>query len=226
MILIQQDGAPPGAEMLARAPEALTVAVDAGAPDAAATARAWRDAGHEIVLVPSLPTGATPQDVEQALQSNLSTVPSAVAVLAGGDTGFQADRDATQQVVDALSATGHGLVTVPRGLNRAQRIAEDEGVPSAVVFREMTGDSAAMTLNRAAFQARQGGDVILMGPADADTLQAVADWAAGAEAGGVAFAPLSAVLAPEAETDTAPDRPGAFGTGGGGALNRGSAFGN
>ena len=106
------------------------------------------------------------------------------------------------QVVAAAGASGHGLVTFPRGLNTAQQIAERDGVPSALVFRDLDGDGqdgAAIrrTLDQAAFRARQGGEVILVGRAQPETITALTEWALGNRAASVTLAPVSAVIAPQ-----------------------------
>ena len=56
------EGAPPAAIVLSAHTQ----------PDAA-----YRAAGREVVMIPSLPERARPQDVEQAMQANLRAVPEA-----------------------------------------------------------------------------------------------------------------------------------------------------
>jgi uncharacterized protein len=102
----------------------VSFAVDAGLVEAGTIADAYRAAGREILIVPTLPPGAAATDVEVALQVNLDVIPEAVALMDLPEGGFQAEREAVAQVVSAASATGHGLVTFPRGLNMAQQMAE------------------------------------------------------------------------------------------------------
>jgi polysaccharide deacetylase 2 family uncharacterized protein YibQ len=192
---------PPGtdAAMLAAFPVPASFAIDALAPEAADTARTLRAAGRELLLIPALPEGATPADVEVALQANVAAVPEAVAFIDGPDASFQSDRTAVAQVVAAAGASGHGLVTFPRGLNTAQQIARRDGVPAALVFRDFdaegqSSDEIRRILDQAAFRARQEGAVILVGRASPGTLAALTEWALGSRAASVALAPVSAAL--------------------------------
>ena len=191
-------GALSGAE-LEGLPSYVAFAVEAGAPDAAATADAYRGAGHEVVMIPSLPEGAAPQDVEQALRVNFETVPEAVAVMDVSGSSFQSDRAAVQQVVDVVTATGHGLITFPRGLNTAHQRAERAGVPTGLIFRKLdagdeTTEQIRRTLDRAAFRARQDEAVILVGTTKMSTLAAIVEWSLGNRAASVTIAPVSAAL--------------------------------
>jgi polysaccharide deacetylase 2 family uncharacterized protein YibQ len=187
------------AATLAAFPVPASYALDAIDPDAANVARTLRAAGRELLLIPALPEGATPADVEVALQANLAVVPEAVAFIDGPDASFQSDRTAVAQVVAAAGASGHGLVTFPRGLNTAQQIARRDGVPAALVFRDFDAegqdaDEIRRILDQAAFRARQEGAVILVGRASPGTLAALAEWALGNRAASVALAPVSAAL--------------------------------
>lgn len=186
-------------EALASLPFPASYAIDALSPEARDTATALRLAGRELLLIPSLPAGATPSDVEVALQANLTTVPEAVAFIDGPGESFQSDRTAVAQVVAAAGATGHGLVTFPRGLNTAQQIARRDGVPASLVFRDIDGEgqdaeTIRRTMDQAAFRARQEGAVILVGRARPETLAALSEWALGNRAASVALAPVSAAI--------------------------------
>ncbi|MEM1235440.1 MAG: divergent polysaccharide deacetylase family protein [Pseudomonadota bacterium] len=182
----------------------LTFAVPASAPGASRAMTAYRDAGHEVVLVADLPTGATPADIEVAMQSFLSAVPEAVAVLDGTFDGFGGDRRAAEQVVEIVAETGHGLLTVSRGLNAAQQIAERRGVPSVSIFRDLDSEGQGNTairrlLDQAAFRAAQDGELVLLARTKAETISALLIWAQQDRAARVNLAPLSAVLVdPEA----------------------------
>lgn len=185
---------------LASLPESLAFGVEAGAPEAAQTAQYYRDAGREVVLIPSLPKGATPQDVEQALRVNFETINQAVAVMDVSGGSFQSDREAVSQVVDVIADSGHGLITFPRGLNTAHQRATRAGVATGLIFRELDGageDGAQIqrTLDRAAFRARQDEAVILVGSTNTTTLAALIEWALGNRAESVTLAPISAALA-------------------------------
>ena len=192
-----------GDAMLDGVPFPVTVAIDAAAPGASEAAARLRAAGRELVLIPSLPEGATPADVEVALQSSLDLLPEAVAVMDGVPQGPAADRNAVAQMVAAAAASGHGLVSFPRGFNTAIQLAERDGVPAALIFREIDAGNAdmgaiRMALDRAAFRARQEGGVVLAGRARPETVAALTEWALGDRAESIALAPVSAVLRGEA----------------------------
>ena len=165
---------------------------------AAGVAAAYREIGREVVMIPSLPAGATPQDVEVALASNLETIPEAVALMDVSGGSFQSDREAVSQVVAVTTSTGHGLITFPRGLNTAHQQAGRAGVPTGLIFRVLDDDGETpeqirRTLDRAAFRARQNDAVILVGHTLPGTLAAIIDWQAELGAG-VMLAPISASL--------------------------------
>ncbi len=199
-IILVQDGP------IAMAPETLEIlpphvafAVDASSPDASALAQTYRAAGREVVMIPNLPAGATPQDIEQALAVNFERIPEAVALMDVSGSSFQSDRAAVAQVVDVVAASGHGLITFPRGLNTAHQQAQRAGVPTGLIFRNLdnsgeTQEQIRRSLDRAAFRARQDEAVILVGTTGATTLSALTEWVLGNRATTVAIAPVSAAL--------------------------------
>lgn len=198
VVLLHEGPEPLSDSDLRRLPPSVGFAVDAGAPNAAGVASEYRRAGREVVLIPSLPTGASPQDVEVALSVNLERIPQAVAVMDVSGSSFQSDREAVAQVVAVIGDTGHGLITFPRGLNTAHQQAERAGLPTGLIFRLLDDDNETdeqirRTLDRAAFRARQNDAVILVGHVRPGTIAAVADWAANA-GGDVTLAPVSAAL--------------------------------
>ncbi len=200
VVLVQADDAPLSQEVLEGLPEHVSFAIDAGGPAAANIARTYRENGREVVMIPSLPQGAQPQDVEQALRVNFETIPEAVAVMDITGSSFQSDRSAVQQVVDVASASGHGIITFPRGLNTAHQQAQKAGVPTGLIFRNLDGSGETQeqirrTMDRAAFRARQNDGVILVGTTDTATLAALVEWALGNRATSVTIAPVSAALA-------------------------------
>lgn len=199
VVLVNQGAALTQAQ-LDELPPFLTFGVEAGAPDAAQVAQQYRDAGREVVMIPSLPQGATPQDVEQALRVNFDTVTEAVAVMDVSGDSFQSDRAAVSQVVDVIADSGHGLITFPRGLNTAHQSATRAGVATGLIFRQLDGDGEdagqiQRTMDRAAFRARQDEAVILVGTTNSTTLIALVEWALGNRAQSVTLAPISAALA-------------------------------
>ena len=199
-VVLVNNGPALAASQLEELPAFLAFGIEAGAPDAARTAQFYRDAGREVVMIPSLPKGATPQDVEQALRVNFETITQAVAVMDVSGGSFQSDRAAVSQVVDVIASSGHGLITFPRGLNTAHQRATRAGVATGLIFRELdgsgeSGDEIQRTLDRAAFRARQDEAVILVGTTDSTTLIALLEWVLGNRAESVTLAPISAALA-------------------------------
>ncbi len=199
VVLVHEGDSALAADALAGVPKVVAIGIDAGQQSAARIAADYRSAGREVVLIPSLPAGATPQDVEVALQVNFETVPEAVAVMDSSGESFQSDRAAVAQIVDVVAATGHGLITFPRGLNTAHQRAERSGVPTGLIFRDIDGEGQSneqirRAMDRAAFRARQDAAVILVGRTRPETLAALTEWSLGNRAASVTMAPVSTAL--------------------------------
>ncbi|MGR3759535.1 divergent polysaccharide deacetylase family protein [Roseobacteraceae bacterium NS-SX3] len=188
-----------GAEALADFPYPLTFAIDPAAPRAREKMEARRAAGFEVLILADLPREAAPQDAETALDVWFRTLPEAVGVLEGVETGFQGNRPLAEQVADAAASTGHGLVMQDSGLNTVQKLALRDGVPAGVVFRDFDGagqDPRAIRrfLDQAAFRAGQEGAVIMLGRLQPGTISALLLWGLQDRAARVALAPVSASL--------------------------------
>lgn len=180
-------------------PFPVSFAIDASAPNADSVSTAYRRAGYEVVAIAPLPDNARPEDVEVAFQSYLTSVSTAVAVMDTRAAVFQSGRPVASQVSEALAATGHGMITYSRGLNSATQVAERDGVPAALVFREFDSDGqdkAAIKrfMDQAAFRAGQLTGVIVVGHDRPETMAALLEWSLGNRASTVALAPVSAVL--------------------------------
>ena len=180
-------------------PYPLTFAVDGSRDDATARMAEYREKGFEVMVMMDLPPGATAPDAEVALSAALDAVPEAVAVMEGNGVGLQQNRDAADQIAEAVNATGLGLVLQSKGLNTVQKLALRSGVPAGLVFRDF--DSAEQTpsvirrfLDQAAFRAGQEGGVIMVGRVRPDTISALLLWGLQDRAQRVALAPVSAVL--------------------------------
>lgn len=194
VILIEDPKAPVSDEALAHMPFPLSFAIDATRDDASEAAARYRDAGYEVLLLTNLPKGASASDVAVAFEAYMNAIPEAVAVL---------DRDATSAevrlIAGILADHGFGLVTPSKGLNSAQKTAQRNGVPAALVFRELDAANEEVPairqyLDRAAFRATQEGSVILLGHTGSETIEALVLWALEGRAASVSIAPVSAVL--------------------------------
>ncbi len=199
IVLVHLGGAALSPEVLEALDPQIAFGVDASDPGAADIARAYRAAGREVVMIPALPAGAAPQDIEQALSVNLERIPEAVALMDVSGSSFQSDRSAVAQVVDVVAASGHGLITFPRGLNTAHQEAQRAGVATGLIFRNLDGGGETQEqirrgLDRAAFRARQDEAVILVATTGSTTLAAITEWALGNRAQTVAIAPVSVAL--------------------------------
>lgn len=198
VVLVHEGDGLTGATDLSDLPVPVSFAVSATASDAGDAARLYRAGGHEVALIPALPRAGRAQDVEVALADSLRIVPDAVALMDPTGQAFQNSRVGLAQVILAATDTGHGVVTVARGLNSAQQIAERQGVPAGIVFRALDPSTdrfaLARALDQAAFRARQDGNAILVAPADPEVLAALVEWALENRTTTVVLAPLSAVL--------------------------------
>ncbi|WP_175484762.1 polysaccharide deacteylase family 2 protein [Jannaschia pohangensis] len=203
LILIDDPAGGVDRKALAALDMPVTFAVDPTRADAAAVARVYRDAGHEVVLLAdSLVLFGTPQDVQIAVTGAMAAVPQAIGVLDSADGGFSGDREALASILPSLSEAGMGFVAFPSGLNSGVTTAAKEGVPTATVYRAIddedeTAPRITRFLDRATFEAVQDGSVIVVGRTRPDTLAAVQSWRLGNRAESVVAAPLSAVLTAE-----------------------------
>ncbi|MEM6761158.1 MAG: divergent polysaccharide deacetylase family protein [Pseudomonadota bacterium] len=195
---------PVGLAALRSFPYPLTFAVDALSDDAATRAAEYRAQGFEVLATLDLPPGATAADAEVNLSVALSRLPQVVGVLEGTGAGLQENRDASDQISEALLASGHGLVLQSKGLNTAQKLALRDGVPAGLVFRDFDSEAQTPTvirrfLDQAAFRAGQEGGVIMLGRLRPDTISALLLWGLQDRAQRVALAPVSAALLTLAE---------------------------
>jgi len=194
---VEEGGLEPAALAVLGLP--VTIAVSPSRSDAANRAAIYRAAGLEVaILAPELPTGATASDLEVSYQSFVSSLPETMAVIGQPDAQFQTNRRTAQHLASLLSADGRGLISYSRGLNPAGQEAEKVGVAHAAVYRELDNDhenagTISRYLDRAAFEADQKGQVLVLGHSYPATIAALNEWAV-AGAKGTAIAPASAVM--------------------------------
>ena len=96
LVLVQEGEAALDTETIEALPASIAFALDAGLAGADASAARYRSAEREVVMIPSLPDGARPQDVEQALRVNFEVIPEAVAIMDVSGSSFQSDRAAVE----------------------------------------------------------------------------------------------------------------------------------
>lgn len=177
----------------------VTIAIDPTRPDAAKAAQGFRKAGFEVaILAAGLPAGATPSDLEVAVEAWRAALPEAVAVVEPANPAVQNNRALSQQLVRILDRDGMALITQAQGLNAAAQIARGEGVAQTSVWKVLDGnreDAAAIErgLERAAFEATRGGALTVMLSGWPESVSGLLRWQPDA-ARALALAPVSAVL--------------------------------
>jgi polysaccharide deacetylase 2 family uncharacterized protein YibQ len=191
------------ADALANMPFPVTFAVPVGRADAAEAAAAFRAAGFEVAMIPDrLPELASPADVEVAYGAFGAKLPETVAVLEPPDGGFQGSRAQAEQIVAILGEAGRALISFDRGLDNALRVARREGLPAAVVSRDLDAagegaDEIRRALDRAAFRAQQEGSAVVVLRSRPESISTLFAWALEGRAATVALAPVSATIAAE-----------------------------
>jgi len=201
-VILLDAPADPGAEAaIVGLPMPVAVALDPHDPDAPRRARAYRAAGHEVLIVlTGLPMGATASDLEVTFDAWFRALPEAVALMESPEGGFQGNRGMAQAIMPFLNADGYGLITFERGLNPVQQSAASAGVASTSVFRVIDGDDENQFvirryLDRATFRAQQEGRVVVVGrAANPETIDGLIGWRMEGRAGQVAIVPVSATL--------------------------------
>ncbi|WP_417807467.1 divergent polysaccharide deacetylase family protein [Thioclava sp.] len=185
----------------------VTIAIDPTRSDAAQDAQTLRAAGHEVaILAADLPSDATPEDLEVALEAWRQVIPEAVAVVERPKPVFQNTRKLARQMVSTLGREGMGLVTQDRGFDSANQIASSVGLPRAKVWRVLDGNREKAPviermLSRAGFEADRGGKIVVMMSAWPETVSALTGWASDAAAK-YDLAPVSAVALQAVQPDT------------------------
>lgn len=195
LVLVHSGNLPPSPDQIAALPPEVGFAVDAALPAARAIAQAYRAQGREVVAIPDLSSGAQ----ADAVVASFDTVPGAVAIMDDPETGFATDSGTLSSLIATVSATGHGFIAHPRGLNSAQKAADRDGVPARLVFRTVdanaqSDDAIRRLLDQATFRARQEGSVVITVHSDLSSLAAVVEWALANRTGQVMLAPVSAAL--------------------------------
>ncbi len=199
-VVLMDDGSFDGAvSAVAGVAFPITVMLNPSVPNATERMKAYRAAGIEVGVLAALPASATATDVEIFFEAAFNTLPETVAVLDAGEAGLQSDPEVISQTIAALSEDGRGLVTVPRGLNSALRVADEQGVPTSLIYRNLDSENQDARvirrfMDQAAFRARQESGVVLLGQIRGETISALIQWGAANRASQVTMVPISTVL--------------------------------
>ncbi len=204
VVLVDDNGLPDAAQVIAALPFQPTVVVDALADSAGGKAASYRAAGVEVAMQLALPSGAQPVDVEVAFEAAFGIVSEAAMLFSDGTGLVQDNRRVTAQVMQILADDGRGFVSVQRGLGGALRAASQESVASAEIMRDLDGaeetaGAIARALDQAAFRARQTGTAVVMGRMTPQTLQVLSEWSADLDTDTLLIAPVSAILLGQAD---------------------------
>jgi len=200
IVLIDRSGSGLPLAEVAGFPAPLTIALDPTQPGAIEAAAGYEATGHEVlVLANSLSENASPLEAAASLTQLLNQMPTAVGVLIPPGSPFVRDATRASELTAILAQSGHGLVSLPQGLDALGRAAASSGVPDAQVFRVLDGDNEGVQLmtrylDRAAFQASRDASVVVLGIVRPQTMEALNQWVVGRRAAEVALAPISSLM--------------------------------
>ncbi|GGA11297.1 divergent polysaccharide deacetylase family protein [Neptunicoccus cionae] len=183
----------------------LAIAIPVDQPNVPAKARAYRNAGFEVLALSprdvklSLPGGQTEDQVAALLEQFFTLMPEAIGLIDRPEALMQRDQRLVRSVVGYFAQTGHGIITYAGGLNAAPRLADQQDVAFGLVSHILNGAEDTETvvsgyLNRAARTARSKGSSIVLAIPNDETLTALLNWSLGINARTVSFAPVSAAL--------------------------------
>ena len=178
----------------------VTFAIDPARQDADEAAAAYREAGHEVVMLAGpLLVGGTPQETEIALAGAVDAMPQAVGLIDATGDVLASGASILPALLPALDERGLGLVVRGGGLNSTAQRAQSAGVPTASIYRRLdeAGERATVItryLDRATFEAAQQGAAVVIGRSTPEMVTALYSWSLGRRSNSVAIAPLSAVL--------------------------------
>jgi uncharacterized protein len=203
IIMIDRSGSGMPLSEVAAYPAPLTVALDPVQPGAIEASEGYVASGHEVlILANSLPSDAAPLAAAAALTQLLNQMPAAVGVLLPPGSPFVRDATRASELTAILARSGHGLVSLPQGLDALGRAAAAADVPDAEVFRVLDSQDEGVPLmtrymDRAVFQAARDGSVVVLGIVQPTTMEALNQWFEGRRAATVAVAPISKVMLQE-----------------------------
>jgi len=180
-------------------------ALPADQADVGELAQGYSKAGFEVLALSprkvdmSLSGGLSQDQVDGVIGKIFADLPQAIGLIDRPVADLQKDRKLVKSVVNSFASTGHGLLTYSGGLNPVPRAAKAANVATSTVYRVLDGKGESpeimvRVLNRAVFEARHNGRVILLGTTAAETVATIVNWTLSPKARGVTLAPVSANL--------------------------------
>jgi len=189
----------------------IAFAVDGSRSDAGRVSGDYRDAGFEVVAmvsqadVDALIDGAGSNgwldqtQTRTVLQSYLTAMPDALALLDAPSAKLQKNRRFFGPVFETLAVGGQGVLSYKGGISSAGAAAKAAGLKFGLVSKyigetEKNMDATVRVINRAALEAAQDGAAIIMAVATPENLDAIKTWGGSSAATKVTIAPLSSSM--------------------------------
>jgi|GEM_PF-5035691 len=165
----------------------------------------FRRGSFEVVaLVPDADGAGLSETMEDSavasrLDTYLTAVPGAVAILDAVGSDLYRNPRKVSRVAEELSETGRGLLIHEKfGVNRALEAARSAEIPAASLVRVIDAqrDAGAIrrALDKAALDASKTGATIVFGRTYPETVAAILPWLLGNSARSVTLAPLTSTM--------------------------------
>ena len=182
--------------------EPVSIAVSADNPDAADIVSKVRSFGGEaLIFLPpegphSLRSGTDPATAVASLRDSLASIPAVIGIVDGPDGDLPSDTRLLSAVLDTLDEQGFGVVTTTSiGLNRAEMMAGEAGIPAASIVRRIDSEPGKIPvirqMDKAVLQIGDGNKTVVFGAASNDVLSALKFWMKSNKAQNVTVAPVS-----------------------------------
>lgn len=183
----------------------VVLAVSPETPEAAAILVQYRAQGGEaLLLLPtkgahSLRSGMEPIQASANLVATLSNISGVIGIVDGPEGDLPGDATLLAEVLLALGETGHGLVTTNAvGLNRAEIMAQEAGVPAASIVRQIDTQPGKIPvirqMDKTVLEMGADGSAVVYGHASSDVLAALKFWLKSNKASRVSIAPVSVIM--------------------------------
>ncbi len=203
--IVLQAETPEQAAAVAALSDRIVLAVPVDSPDAAALITQYRaNGGEALLLLPAdgpeaLHKGDDPATAARMVADDLARFPAVIGILDGPEGDLPEDANLLAGILATLSDKGYGLVTTNAiGLNRADIMAKEAGVPSTGIARRidaMPGKIPVIRLmDKTVLETADGGHAVVFGHASVDVLAALKFWLKSNKAQRVTIAPVSAIM--------------------------------